>query len=101
MNSNRLSSRRWRRVRAQVLATSNLCHICGHTGAGEGDHLITRAQGGQKYDPENVLPAHGYRSRCWECDSIQGRACNQSRGAGLNPTPRGGRGHPHPTPLEW
>jgi hypothetical protein len=99
MSGDGLSARRWRRVRAQVLAVSDLCHLCGHTGAGEGDHVVSRAMGGDKYDPANVAPAHGSGSRCYECDPA-GRACNQVKGAGLRKKARG-RPRPLSVPLDW
>lgn len=73
--------RRWRRARAAILATSTLCHLCGHEGAGEADHhpltlgqLI--AQGLDPDDPAYLKPAHGAFSRCPTC----GRCCNQVKG---------------------
>lgn len=77
--------RRWRKARAEVLATSDVCHLCGHGGAGEADHdppLATlRAMGLDPDDPAHMRPAHGGSARCWVCDPARGKACNQVRGA--------------------
>jgi hypothetical protein len=73
--------RRWRRCRAAVLAVSTVCHLCGHEGAGDGDHHPLPLQklialGLDPDDPQHVKPAHGAYSRCPTC----GRCCNQSKG---------------------
>ena len=39
--------RPWRRLRAQVLATSNVCHLCGKPGADSADHIIPVSLGGR------------------------------------------------------
>lgn len=76
------SGRRWRRARALCLATSTVCHLCGHEGAGEADHhphsveeLL--AMGLDPDDPAWLKPAHGTHARCPDC----GRACNQAKNA--------------------
>jgi hypothetical protein len=73
--------RPWRRCRAIVLASSTICHLCGHDGAGDGDHhpftlQQLRAMGEDPNDPRWVKPAHGALSRCPTC----GRCCNQMKG---------------------
>jgi hypothetical protein len=72
--------RPWRRIRAQVLATSTVCWLCGHEGAGDIDHDPPRsellARGLNPEDPQYLRPAHGAYSRCPTC----GRCCNQVRG---------------------
>jgi hypothetical protein len=72
--------RRWRRIRAEVLAGSTLCHLCGHLGSGDVDHDPPREQLiADGLDPENPIylkPAHGALSRCAEC----GLCCNQAKG---------------------
>ncbi len=68
--------RPWRRLRASVLAASDLCHLCGHPGAREVDLLTPLSLGGDPLDPANLRPAHGSSSPCPWCL----RACNQSRG---------------------
>lgn len=55
-----------------------VCHICGHPGAGESDHLIPlKDWPDQPVDPELWRPAHGTHYPCPVC----GRRCNQERGA--------------------
>lgn len=72
--------RPWRRLCAQILAISTVCHLCGHEGAGDIDHVIDKAtwkaMGGDLEDPANLRPAHGAFSRCPTC----GRCCNQAKG---------------------
>lgn len=75
------TGRPWNRIRAQVLATSTVCWLCGHEGAGAVDHDPPRsvliAHGLDPEDPRYLRPAHGSLSRCPTC----GRACNESKGA--------------------
>jgi 5-methylcytosine-specific restriction endonuclease McrA len=52
------STRAWRRVRAQVLAASTVCHLCGRPGSTTVDHLRPYALGGELLDPANLAPAH-------------------------------------------
>lgn len=85
--------RPWRRLTAQILAISTVCHLCGHEGAGDIDHVIDKetwkAMGGDLEDPANLRPAHGALSRCKVC----GRNCNGEKGAkvGYVTAPRGSR----------
>ena len=61
------STRKWRKLRAFVLARDNgICHICGRAGANSVDHLVPRAHGGSD-DPANLAAAH--------------KSCNEARGA--------------------
>ncbi|WP_242890236.1 hypothetical protein [Actinomadura litoris] len=73
--------RRWRKVRAAVLAESTLCWLCGHEGSGSVDHdpplLELRAHGLDPEDRRYLRPAHGALSRCPTCN----RACNEAKGA--------------------
>ena len=74
--------RRWRRCREAVLEVSTICHLCGHDGAGDGDHHPVplgelKRLGLDPDDPAYVKPAHGANSRCPTC----GRCCNQVKGA--------------------
>lgn len=54
-----LGHRRWRTLRAQILASSDICWLCGQRGADTVDHVIERSAGGPLYDPANLRPAHG------------------------------------------
>lgn len=73
--------RPYRRARAQVLAISTVCWLCGHEGAGDVDHqpplVRLRELGLDPDDPAYMRPAHGAYSRCRTC----GRCCNQHKGA--------------------
>jgi hypothetical protein len=58
------------------------CHICGHGGANEADHLVPLAvDPDQPVDPYGMRPAHGHPG-CPYCAPVNGRRrkCNQSRG---------------------
>ena len=68
-----IRGRPWRRTRAAILSQSDICHLCGHPGSGDIDHLIPRSLGGDPKDPGNLAPAHGALSRCPVC----GLCCNQ------------------------
>jgi len=57
VSANVRSSRPWRRIKAQILAGSDVCHICGEPGADSVDHLVPVALGGTN-DPANLRPAH-------------------------------------------
>jgi 5-methylcytosine-specific restriction endonuclease McrA len=73
-----LSARPWRRVRAQVLAASDVCYLCGHPGSGAVDHVISRKlRPDLALDPANLRAVHGSLSRCPYCG---GRACNEAKG---------------------
>lgn len=80
MGSPRAVGRPYRRARDQCLATSDVCHWCGHGGADTADHVIPRARGGAVADPDNLAPIHGVRG-CPTC----GRKCNSEKGARLDP----------------
>lgn len=75
--------RPWRRIRAQILAASSVCWLCGHDGADSVDHLVPRAlllASGQHQlleDPANLRPAH--HQPCPTC----GVRCNRKRGMGV------------------
>lgn len=87
--------RPWRRMRAAVLAASDLCWICGHHGADSVDHLRPLARGGPPLDPDNLAPAH--HRPCPSC----GRRCNTSRGAGRGTDPDSGPATQGYTSPEW
>ncbi|GFG71840.1 HNH endonuclease signature motif containing protein [Mycolicibacter senuensis] len=71
-----------KRLRAQLRAQGNPCHICGeaiayeahhlHPRAFQVDHLWQVANGGPEYEPENCAAAHRYcnRQRSDRIDSI-------------------------------
>lgn len=73
---------RWRKVRAEVLAASDVCHICGLPGSTTVDHYpvsradaIARGRLDLLEDKANLRPAH--------------LGCNSSRGRGRKPKPLG------------
>jgi 5-methylcytosine-specific restriction endonuclease McrA len=66
----------WRKVRAQVLAASTICHLCGEDGADAVDHVIPLAQGGSN-DRSNLRPAHHYVA------NSRGEHCNMRKGSKL------------------
>lgn len=74
--------RPFRRARAQVLAASQVCWLCGHDGADSVDHVIPRwlciATGQDKLlnAASNLAPAH--HKPCPTC----GIRCNRARGTG-------------------
>lgn len=75
------SGREWKRIVASVVAYYNgICHLCGHPGARQADHLVQYAEGGDD-SIANLRPAHGtantQRNPCPVC----GLNCNNVRGA--------------------
>lgn len=82
----RISARPYRRLRAEILATTTTCHLCGHPGSQTVDALQPASKGGSHLDPNNLAPAHGIQG-CPTC----GRKCNQSRGNRTTPRPRTSR----------
>jgi len=76
------NGRRWMQVRAAVFATyGRTCHICGHDGSNQVDHLVPQAVAPQLgWELSNLRPAHGAPgNKCPVC----GIACNQARQAGV------------------
>ena len=75
--------RPFRRVRAEVLAASRICWLCGHDGSDSVDHVIPRAvalatgQDRLLNDAANLRPAH--HQPCPQC----GVRCNRKRGTGM------------------
>lgn len=65
----------YRKARAQLLAYSDVCAMCGHGQADTADHNIPLSRGGSNA-LENLVPAHGVDG-CPTC----GKACNQLKGA--------------------
>ena len=51
------SGRAWRRQRARILATSDVCWICGKHGADSVDHVVPITRGGTNA-MSNLRPAH-------------------------------------------
>jgi 5-methylcytosine-specific restriction endonuclease McrA len=67
------TGRPWPRVRAALLAASDVCYLCGHPGSGAVDHVISRKlRPDLALDPANLRPVHG---SLW-CQ----RACNEAKG---------------------
>lgn len=87
------TGRPYRRARALMFAAyGHMCHLCGHPGATDADHLVPiSVDSTQPVDYRLMRPAHGVRG-CTYCPTVDGRLrkCNQSRGAGKKPafTPR-------------
>ncbi|MGI8753582.1 MAG: HNH endonuclease [Acidimicrobiales bacterium] len=83
----------WRRRRAATLAEHDgRCHLCGHAGAEQVDHVVPRSQGGTD-DVGNLAPAHA--QPCPTC----GRRCHQAKTqteAAAGRTPRRRRAERHP-----
>lgn len=73
-NSEDLTSYAYRKVRAQVLAESDVCIVCGHGAADAVDHIHARSKGGARLDPDNLAPIHGVRG-CPTCL----RKCNSEK----------------------
>lgn len=73
----RANGHRYRMARAAVLQASDICHLCGHAGADQADHLTPRSVDGTRdvADPTNLAPVHGVHG-CPTCHV----KCNQSRG---------------------
>jgi 5-methylcytosine-specific restriction endonuclease McrA len=76
----RRSSSPLKQVRAMVMRLHNgVCHLCGHGGADEVDHIIGVAQWrreqrvGDPNHPSNLAPAHG--APCLVC----GKTCHKDK----------------------
>jgi 5-methylcytosine-specific restriction protein A len=68
----------WQTLRRQVLAAHNgVCHVCGHEGADQCDHLLNVARGGT-HDVDNLAPIHGTPSGANPCPTC-GRHCHQDK----------------------
>lgn len=53
-------TRRWRQLRAAILATSDICGHCGQPGADTVDHIIpVDLRPDLAMDPTNLRPMHG------------------------------------------
>ncbi|MEU9285978.1 HNH endonuclease [Streptomyces sp. NPDC048275] len=65
----------YRKVRARILAESDVCIVCGHAAADAVDHIHPVSKGGAKVDPDNLAPIHG-NAGCPVCL----RKCNNEKG---------------------
>jgi 5-methylcytosine-specific restriction endonuclease McrA len=70
-----LATYEYRKTRARILATSDICILCGHSGADAVDHVIPVTRGGARLDPANMAPIHGVDG-CLVCM----RKCNSEKG---------------------
>ncbi|MFJ6645781.1 HNH endonuclease [Streptomyces sp. NPDC091290] len=70
-----LVSYEYRKLRAQILAASDVCIVCGHGAATAVDHLQPVSKGGARLDPDNLAPIHGVKG-CPTCL----RKCNSEKG---------------------
>ena len=61
-------TKRWKQVRAQVLAEEPVCHWCRNADSTEADHLVELARGGEPYDRSNLVGS------CKPCNSRRGSA---------------------------
>ena len=90
MSSVGRSGHKYRLARQQVLDACDICHLCGHGGSTDADHIIPLAVWpDQPVDPALMAPAHGIDG-CWECPRKpdgRPRRCNQERGANLGTNP--------------
>lgn len=81
MGTRKPTGEAYRKARAAVLELSDVCHLCGHPGARQVDHLIPLSLGGDMSDPHNLAPAHGGgRPDVDNPCPICGKRCNQKRG---------------------
>lgn len=70
-----LTSYAYRKMRARILADSDICIVCGHTDSQAVDHRTPVARGGHATDPDNLAPIHGVQG-CPTCK----RKCNNDKG---------------------
>jgi 5-methylcytosine-specific restriction endonuclease McrA len=57
VSTKRINGRARMERNRRILATSDVCHICGEPGADAIDHVVPLARGGTE-DPSNLRPAH-------------------------------------------
>ena len=69
----RVNTRAIRTRNARILATSDICHICGEPGADAIDHVMPVALGGTD-DDWNLRPAHH------NTPNSRGIRCNRAKG---------------------
>lgn len=65
----------YRKLRARVLAESDVCILCGHRASDAVDHIVPVKRGGARKAPDNLAPIHGVLG-CPTC----GRKCNNEKG---------------------
>lgn len=70
-----LTEYEYRKIRARILAESDVCIVCGHTASDAVDHITPVSRGGARKDPDNLAPIHGVLG-CPTC----GRKCNNEKG---------------------
>jgi len=70
-----LTSYDFRKIRARILAESDVCIVCGHGAADAVDHIHPVSKGGAPKDPDNLAPIHGVDG-CPTCL----RKCNNEKG---------------------
>ncbi|MFK0155385.1 HNH endonuclease [Streptomyces sp. NPDC090493] len=70
-----LTEYEYRKLRARILAASDVCIMCGHGASDAVDHVTPVARGGARKDPDNLAPIHGVDG-CPVC----GRKCNNDKG---------------------
>ena len=68
-------SRRWRTLRAAILASHPSCALCGKPGADSIDHIVEVDRGGPMWDLTNLRPAH------LRCNASRGAAYRHSKRA--------------------
>ncbi|MCP3817822.1 HNH endonuclease [Streptomyces sp. A3M-1-3] len=69
-----LTSHAYRKIRARILAESDVCILCGHGAADAVDHITPVSKGGAPLDPDNLAPIHGV-GKCPTCL----RSCNSEK----------------------
>lgn len=71
----------WKRIVANVIAHYNgICHLCGHPGALQADHVVQYAEG-RDDSIANLRPAHGTANTQKNPCPVCGLNCNNIRGA--------------------
>lgn len=82
------SGRPYRTARERLLERTTVCHLCGHDGADQADHIGPRSLNPELRDDDlsNLAPAHGVNG-CPTC----GEKCNQVKGNGTITRPRRSR----------
>jgi hypothetical protein len=75
------SGKVWNRIVANVIAAhSGICHLCGHPGAKQADHIEVYAEN-QDDSIGNLRPAHGTAGKQKNPCPVCGLNCNNIRGA--------------------